>query len=239
MLIVPPRLYPPLLALLVSLSFPSIAAAQDPDEPLPDARRPIGRVAADVRGSMPRFEQTAPIANTIGVEATELPTRGLGLVVGAHVYPFRMGRVTLGLGGEVMVSRASRTEEAEEPDDETAPEPPDGPTVKTRFSTLSPQISLNFGASEGWSYISGGMGWSRFSVELEDPVIGAPGIETESSPRRKTINYGGGARWFAKKHLAVSFDLRFYAVSPQVATATHPALPRMTIMVFSLGAGFK
>ncbi len=236
--IAPPRLYP-LLALVLSFALPSFAAAQEPDEPLPDARRPIGRVAADVRGSMPRFKQTALIADTIGVEATELPTRGLGLVFGAHVYPLRMGRVTLGLGGEVMVSRASRTEEAEEPDDDTAPIPPDGPTVKTRFSTLSPQISLNFGASEGWSYISGGMGWSRFSVELEDPAIGTPGAESEAAPRRKTINYGGGARWFAKKHLAVSFDLRFYAVSPQLATVTHPALPRMTIMVFSLGAGFK
>jgi hypothetical protein len=237
--IVSPRVYPPLLALLLSFALPSIAAAQEPDEPVPGARLPIGRFAADVRGSMPRFKETAPIADTIGVEPTNLPTRGLGLVFGAHVYPLRMGRVTLGLGGEVMVSRASQTEEAEEPDDDTAPEPPPGPTVKTRFSTLSPQISLNFGASEGWSYISGGMGWSRFSVELETPAIGAPGVETETSPRRKTINYGGGARWFAKKHLAVSFDLRFYAVSPQLQTATHPALPRMTIMVFSLGAGFK
>ena len=48
----------------------------------------------------------------------------------------------------------------------------------------------------------------------------------------KTINYGGGARWFSKKHLAVTFDIRFYAVNPQLATATRPAYPRMTIMTW-------
>ena len=27
-----------------------------------------------------------------------------------------------------------------------------------------------------------------------------------------TINYGGGARWFAKKHMAFSLDVRFYEI---------------------------
>ena len=233
MRIAPPTTGPLLLVFVLLLALPSVVTAQPAGDPLPDERQPIGRFAADVRGSMPRFKQTVLIANTIGVDPTELPTRGLGLVFGAHVYPLRMGRVTLGLGAEVMTSRANRREES---DDETTP---DGPTVQTRFSTLSPQASLNFGASEGWSYLSGGMGWSRFSVEREETPGGTPTGNSEAAPRRKTINYGGGARWFAKKHLAVSFDLRFYAVSPQLATPTHPALPRMTVMVFSLGAGFK
>ena len=34
------------------------------------------------------------------------------------------------------------------------------------------------------------------------------------SARLKTINYGGGARWFAKAHVAFSFDVRFYAINP-------------------------
>jgi hypothetical protein len=105
--------------------------------------------------------------------------------------------------------------------------------VKTRFAAVSPQLSFNFGASEGWSYISGGLGWSTFDVRLEQS---APG---DSEPRRKTINYGGGARWFTRQHVALSIDLRWYAVSPQLATAGSPALPRMTVMVFSVGAGFK
>jgi hypothetical protein len=222
-----------LFAFLLASLLPAMAAAQDPPDTPPDVRQPIGRFAADARGAMPRFKQTRAIADVIGVEPAALPSRGLGLVFGAHVYPLRMGPVTLGLGGEVMTSRATRTEEA---GDDTAP---DGPTVRTKFSALSPQISLNFGAREGWSYVSGGMGWSRFSVELVEEGTGTPAAGENDEPRRKTINYGGGARWFAKEHVAVSFDLRFYAVSPQLATATQPALPRMTVMVLSLGVGLK
>ena len=37
-----------------------------------------------------------------------------------------------------------------------------GPTVNARFSALSPQVSLNFGTRDGWSYLSGGIGWARF-----------------------------------------------------------------------------
>ena len=52
--------------------------------------------------------------------------------------------------------------------------------------------------------MSGGIGWAQFTTELEDaPVADATGA---SAP----INYGGGARWFAKEHLAFTFDLRFY-----------------------------
>lgn len=225
------RLRSPLLAVLLASALPSTAAAQDPSDSPPDVRQPIGRFAVDVRAAMPRYKQTQALGDVIGVDKTDLPSRGLGLVLGAHVYPLRMGHVTLGLGGEVMASRASRTEKAE---DDTQP---DGPTVETRFSALSPQVSLNFGGRDGWSYVSGGMGWSRFSLELVDEATGAP--DTEENPGRKTINYGGGARWFAKEHVAVSFDLRFYAVGERPATATQTALSKMTVMVISVGASFK
>jgi hypothetical protein len=55
----------------------------------------------------------------------------------------------------------------------------------------------------------------------------------------KTINYGGGARWFFKKHLAANFDIRFYAVNPQLATATRPGYPRMTIMAWVGGISIR
>ena len=167
------------------------------------------------------------MAGTLGVATENLPGRGLGIVAGAHVYPFRAGALTIGLGGELLISRASATLEPANDDS------PEGPTVKTRFSAVSPQLSFNFGASEGWSYVSGGLGWSTFDVRLEQSA--AP----DSEPRRKTINYGGGARWFTSRHVALSIDLRWYAVSPQLAAAGTPALPRMTVMVFSVGAGFK
>ena len=181
---------------------------------------------------MPRFKEDPNIAAGLGVTTQNIPTRGFGLVAGAHVYPFRLGRVAVGLGGEVLVSRASRTLGPPVEDG------PDGPTVKTRFSALSPQVSLNFGASEGWSYVSGGMGWSRFSVRLSEDAP-ASATQAEDDPRRKTINYGGGARWFTSRHVAFSVDVRWYAVSPQLATATTPASRRTTVMVLSVGAGFK
>jgi hypothetical protein len=57
--------------------------------------------------------------------------------------------------------------------------------------------------------------------------------------RASTLNYGGGARWFIKEHLAFSVDLRFYAMSPLEETETEPGSPRLTVMVLSIGASFK
>ena len=140
-----------------------------------------------------------------------LPTRALALVVGAHWYPLRLGIVTFGVGGEDGQRR--REPHADHGDPRRRP--------WTRRSTAGSRRSrrrcrFNFGKRDGWSYISGGIGWSTYTTERED----APLPDPES--RSKTINYGGGARWFAKKHLALSVDLRFYAVNPQDATATRP-----------------
>ena len=205
--------------LLVAAAVAPCAAAQD-NETLPI-------VAADVRAAFPRFKSEPTVASALEVASTNLPTRGLGLVVGGHVYPLHKGVVTFGFGGEVIASRGSRTGE---PSSATAPP---APTVTTRFSSVAPQISFNFGKREGWSYISGGLGWARLTTEREDRS------ETASAPRTKAINYGGGARWFAKKHLAVSLDLRFYAINPQEAVGTRPGYPRMTLLVLSGGVGFK
>ena len=188
---------------------------------------PIGPVAVDVRVAMPRFKDNPDVATALGVSSTNLPGRGLGLAGAAHWYPVRMGRVTLGFGAELLFSGASNTLEPDEDDE------PEGPTVKTRFSTFSPQVSLNFGSGRGWSYVSGGIGWGAFRTERAD----APVTEAESGPR--VLNYGGGARWFAKEHLAFTFDLRFYAVNAQQAAAGRPAYPSMTLMVMSAGMSFK
>jgi hypothetical protein len=188
---------------------------------------PIGRYVADVRFNFPKFKQDPNVASGIGVAAENLPTRGFGMVVGAHWYPLRLGIVTLGLGGEL--SRASRGKTMNT-GTETAPVEV---AVKTRFAAVSPQVSFNFGARDGWSYISGGIGWSTYTSERVDDPLPDP----ESGI--KTINYGGGARWFAKKHVAFGFDVRFYAVNPQLATATRPAFPRTTVMALSGGISIR
>ena len=188
---------------------------------------PIGRYVADVRFNFPKFKQDPNVASGIGVAAENLPTRGFGMVVGAHWYPLRLGIVTLGLGGEL--SRASRGKTMNT-GTETAPVEV---AVKTRYAAVSPQHSFNIGARDGWSYISGGIGWSTYTSERVDDPLPDPESGT------KTINYGGGARWFAKKHLAFGFDVRFYAVNPQLATATRPAFPRMTVMSLCGGISIR
>jgi len=199
------------------------AAAQE----TPPEHLPIGRFVADARVAFPKFKDDQAIASAIGVTLPNLPGRAFGLVAGAHWYPVRLGRVTFGLGGEVLVARRGRTIDTGTEDE------PAQTTVNARFSALSPQISFNFGSRDGWSYISGGIGVSTFTTERAD----APLPDQES--RSKTINYGGGARWFAKRRLALSLDLRFYAVNPQEATSVRPGFPRMTLMAFNVGAAFR
>lgn len=202
---------------------PRPALAQD----VPAEKLPIGRFVIDARADFPKFKQDAAIASAIGATVLNLPTRGFGVVAGAHWYPLRIGIMTLGVGGEIARANRSHTLDT---GTKTAPV---NVTVDTRFSAISPQISFNFGSRDGWSYISGGIGRSAFTAERKDKPL--PDPESGS----KTINYGGGARWFAKKHVALSLDLRFYAINPQDATATRPGFPRMTLVAFSAGAAIR
>ncbi len=235
---------PGCLALLVC-AFSTVAAAQgrDPDH------RPIGWFAADARGVFANYEEDPGLAEFLDVADENLPARGRGIVFGAHVYPLHLGRyVAVGFGGELMFSRGSRTLQPEE-DEEDAPAL-EGPTVKERLSAVSPQVSLNFGGRDGWSYLSGGIGWTRLRAEVErvaappatppttPPAPVAP-TATDPTARSSTINYGGGARWFMKKHLALSLDLRFYAIRPQTGTATRPTLRRATVLTLNAGVAFK
>ena len=60
----------------------------------------------------------------------------------------------------------------------------------------------------------------------------------------KTINYGGGARWFIKSHVAFSFDVRFYAINPGVVLARpngtlREGSPRTTLTAIGAGVSIK
>jgi hypothetical protein len=211
------------LVLAIIASRPATVFAQDtqPED------LPIGRYVADARVQFPKFKQDPSVSGSLGVATENLPTRGFGFALGAHWYPLRFGFMTLGVGGEINKTGNDRTKNT---GTETAPV---NVTVNTSFSAVSPQVSFNFGARDGWSYISGGIGWSNLTTERKDLPLPPPenGI--------KTINYGGGARWFFKKHLAVNFDIRFYAVNPQLATATRPGYSRMTIMAWVGGISVR
>jgi len=190
---------------------------------------PISRFVLDARGSWARFKQTPALAEALAVEATSLPTRGLGFTVGAHWYPLRTRHITFGIGAELARAGDSRTIKVTD----AAGVQTTGPTITTTFTSFAPQLSFNFGRDEGWSYVSGGLGSARITTAREDKA--AP----DTAARTRALNYGGGARWFNSPRLAFTFDVRFYAISPREETATVPAYPRAKFMVLSAGVAFR
>src|SRR5262245_10258981 len=75
------------------------ALAQEPPPP-------IGPLVIDVRGTVPRFEQSDQLAQSRGLVLAELPKTGFGLDAGLHFYVFKWKAVTFGLGGQVTLGRA-------------------------------------------------------------------------------------------------------------------------------------
>ena len=210
-------------AVLILLAFAVPAAAQQ-KEPLPI-------FAADLRGIFARHKTDPTVATELQVEPGNLPTRSFGLVAGAHVYALRGKKIALGIGGTMLVGGGSKTLDIQQ----TGGTVTQSPTVKRHFRSITPEVSLNFGHRNGWSYVSGGfLGQSRLYVERED----APATD---APQRKTLTYGAGARWFAASHLAFSVDIRWYSVAEQPASpATNiVAEPRTTLMVLSGGISIK
>lgn len=207
-------------ALLTILLFGSVPALAQDKQPLP-------LLAADLRGFYSGLGQDSITAADLGVPPEQLPSRGLGGVAGIHVYPLRGRTMALGLGAEAMIARGR----AQQTDPETGD--PVGLPIEQRLISLSPQISLNFGHREGWSYVSAGMG--RVSFETFEGEL----PPQELPPTKSTINMGGGARWFITSHIAFTFDVRFYLTRPEAASDLFPGRQRSRLMVMSAGLGFK
>lgn len=184
----------------------------------------IGPFVIDLHGTVPRFPDAMQLADSRGLQLSQLPGAGLGVQVGATIYVFRFKAITFGLGGEYASSRARQT-----PIDATGL-----PSTTEKFETISPQISFNFGTGHGWSYISGGIGQSTWSL-VADGQTPFP----SDTDKMRTINYGGGARWFAKSHLAFSFDVRFYQIDPGTPYFGYPGSPRTTLMIIGAGVSVK
>jgi hypothetical protein len=162
---------------------------------------PGPRFVIDVRGA------TSGIPTGIGLYPTlpdggMVPTRGFGYDVGAHVYLFNLGAARVGLGVNAIGLRGT------------------APDATTTMNVVAPQLSFNFGSSDGWSYLSLGAGTARVKAE-----------ETGSS---SAINAGGGARWFIKRHLAVGFDLRVHKIA-----ADGDTMGASTILSASVGFSLK
>src|SRR6185295_16927935 len=125
------------------------ASAQDPPPPIPI-------FVIDVQGNFPKFPQNEALSNSRGLSLQELPGRGLGAQVGIQLHFFRFKAITFGVGGQAMMSRATQTPSEDAPDDIDP--------VTEKFRSLGGQLSLNFGNGNGWSYLSGGIGRSNWSI---------------------------------------------------------------------------
>jgi hypothetical protein len=213
---------PSRLCLMLSLLcwFPAPAAAQDPPPR-------IGPFVFDVHGMVPKFGEDQQLADSRGLALGELPGAGLGVHTAVHVYPLKWRVVTFGLGGSLTLARSHSgvkplsTVEV-------------GRAVTEHFTHVAPELSFNFGSGHGWSYISGGIGPGVWSV-VPDGQPPAPG----DKERLQTINYGGGARWFARPHLAFSFDVRYYAINPGLPRGDLPGSPRTTLLMLGAGVSVK
>jgi hypothetical protein len=196
------------------------ARAQEPPPPIP-------WVVFDVQGNFPNFPHDQALADSRDLNLSELPGRGFGGQVGIQIHFFKLKAITFGVGGQAMMSQATQTPSPEAAENIRP--------VTEKFRSLGGQLSLNFGTGHGWSYLSGGIGRSNWSIvpDGDQPLEG-------DEEALKTLNYGGGARWFAKSHLAFSFDVRFYAINPGVSSMEGAeGSPRTTLFVIGAGISLK
>lgn len=160
-----------------------------------------GPFVFDIRGATINLPTAETLFPDLPTDAT-VPGRGFGGSAGGHVYLFQLGPGRLGLGVDVLYSRGSTAD------------------ANSTMTSVDPQISFNFGTSEGWSNLSAGVGVTRIS--------GDPGGVSESV---RSFNWGGGARWFIKPHFGVGFDIRFHHLAAGDVQPKHTAV--------SIGAGFS
>jgi hypothetical protein len=226
-----------LLLALVGCVVASPAFAQTPAPSAPPAgRNRIPVLVLDVRGTFARLGQDAISAAGLGIAKTVLPAKGFGLAGGGHIYPIRAGGFALGVGGEAVLARASV-----EPINTTTKKP-GGVEYHRRLRGISGQVSFNFGHTLGWSYLTVGMGPMSFET-YKTTTSTTTGTSTTAvvldGLRPKTLNFGGGARWFNFDHLAFSVDVRYYRTRAALATPNTVARDNKSILVLSAGFAFK
>ena len=230
------------VAFLLAVTASGVAAQDD---------EPIGRYVIDLRGSTVSLGRNEELAGLRRLSANQLPSRGIAVDLGGHFYFFRWRAVTFGVGASILSSAAHQpvvepmpgeptpggfpgfTPQEPATEDEEEMEPLiEGLPVTSRFTAMSPQISFNFGHRNGWSYLSGGLGTSRLNVYPEQPT-------TPAQRGARTLNYGGGARWFLTPNVALSLDLRFFAISPIEQLGEQPGSPRQTLTAANIGVSIR
>ena len=145
--------------------------------------RRIPRVAFDARAFTTGLSEDAITAADLGIVVELLPTRanrpGRRR---ARVHRPRRARSRSALAREWLLGRGKKQESDAEGD-------PVGEPVERRLQSFSPQVSLNFGQRDGWSYVSAGMGpmtYETFVGELP-PVDGAAAPGHAQLWRRRSL----------------------------------------------------
>lgn len=212
----------------------AVLAAASPS--FAQAKEPIGRFVLDLRAAsvaLPGAEGWTP---TVPV-GTEVPARSLGLEAGASVFILRTRLVAIGVGATFLVGRGKTSPPA--PDEGGQAPPATIPEVTTRLTSVVPQLSLNFGHSLGWSYLSAGLGRTKVESEAIAPAGSLVIFTPRTSDWTKTLNYGGGARWFINDHVGVGFDVRWHKLSIVPMSARHPGAPRASLLTAGAGIVLK
>ena len=209
-----------------------------------NAPGPPGPYVIDIRGATGAVPQDTAFFPPVPT-ATIIPSRGSGIEVGAHVYLIQLGPARLGIGASALLVRGTASP-AEPASGSTSAStaPPARPDVDATLIDVSPQLSLNFGSAEGWSYVSAGVG--RAQVLTGTSAFGGGRSGTMTTPAREvesgtlsSTNVGGGARWFVKAHMAFSFDVRFHLVSAGAGVGGGPATPSMKLIVAAAGISLR
>lgn len=220
--------------LLLAVVLPAPATAQTDGPP--------GPYALDVHvttGSLPQDASFFPPVPT----GTPIPTASLGFGIGGHVYLFHLGPARVGLGASLTRVGGAASPRAPSGSTSSPPPRPTVPSVQTRVRMFTPQLSLNFGSSRGWSYLSAGVGQIAVGTTTSEFATGS-GSSARVTPERtqetaalQTVNVGGGARWFNGEHLAFSFDVRLHKARGRTKNAVSTA--PVTLITASAGISLK
>jgi len=144
--------------------------------------------------------------------AASVPSRGYGADIGGHFYTFTIGPGRVGFGANVLIIRSTGTGSGASGD------PDSSQRLTVNLRTISPQVSFNFGSRDGWSYLSAGLGAASIATETQGTTSGS----VESGWLR-SVNFGGGVRWFIKPRLAFGFDVRAQKIAAGSGTTPTPA----------------
>lgn len=230
--VVPHRAAVVLIIAGVLLSTP-VSAQTAPDPP--------GPYVVDVRGATSGIPHSTGFLPTVP-EDTRVPSRGFGFDVGAHIYARAVGPARVGLGFNIMRVRGTASTVPTVAAASQTAVTVAAPDIESIFTTVAPQVSFNFGSVDGWSYLSAGVGLASIGT-TSTPRAAANQVatvpETRSSGGVMSINFGGGARWFLVRRMAVGFDVRFHRLSSGGNESTSSATPGATLFSATIGLSLR